>query len=49
MTQMQRAKKILNETFGYSDFRHNQAEIIDTIMENRQEIIAILEPCTDSD
>lgn len=41
MTQMQRAKKILNETFGYSDFRHNQADIIDAII-NGQDALALM-------
>lgn len=31
-TQMQRAYDILNQTFGYSEFRPSQAEIIETII-----------------
>ena len=30
---MQRARTLLNNTFGYPDFRHNQAEIIQTLLE----------------
>ncbi|MES9964231.1 MAG: DNA helicase RecQ [Candidatus Sedimenticola sp. 20ELBAFRAG] len=32
---MQRALSILNNTFGYSDFRHNQAEIIAALIDGR--------------
>ncbi|MET0102772.1 MAG: DNA helicase RecQ [Sedimenticola sp.] len=32
---MQRAQSILNDTFGYSDFRHNQAEIIAALLDGR--------------
>ena len=32
---MQQARHILKETFGYSEFRHNQAEIIAALLEGR--------------
>ncbi|OOZ37538.1 ATP-dependent DNA helicase RecQ [Solemya velesiana gill symbiont] len=32
---MQRAHRILNDTFGYSDFRHNQEAIIATLLEGK--------------
>jgi len=32
---MQRAHQILKTTFGYSDFRHNQASIIQTLLEGQ--------------
>ncbi len=35
MLPMQRAQQILNTTFGYDDFRHNQAEIIQEMLEGR--------------
>ncbi|MEN8165900.1 MAG: DNA helicase RecQ [Pseudomonadota bacterium] len=35
MPPMQRAQQILNTTFGYDSFRHNQAEIISELLEGR--------------
>ena len=35
MLPMQRAQQILNTTFGYDDFRHNQAEIIQEMLDGR--------------
>jgi ATP-dependent DNA helicase RecQ len=35
MSAMQRALNILNSTFGYADFRHNQAEIIADLLAGR--------------
>ncbi len=32
---MQRAQQILNTTFGYAAFRHNQAEIIAELLAGR--------------
>jgi ATP-dependent DNA helicase RecQ len=34
-TMMQRAHTLLNDTFGYPNFRHNQAEIIQALLEGR--------------
>ncbi len=35
MPPMQRAQQILNTTFGYASFRHNQADIIQELLEGR--------------
>ncbi|MCX7545475.1 DNA helicase RecQ [Marinicella sp. S6413] len=36
---MNRAKKILNETFGYSDFRNHQADIVATILDGKDALV----------
>ena len=35
----QRAQQILNQTFGYSTFRHQQAEIIQTLLSDRDALV----------
>jgi len=36
---MQQALAILNETFGYSEFRHSQADIIKTLLEGQDALV----------
>ncbi|MFV0543530.1 MAG: DNA helicase RecQ [Marinicella pacifica] len=36
---MNRAKKILKETFGYSDFRHHQSEIVASILKGEDAMV----------
>ena len=36
---MSRALEILNKTFGYSEFRHNQADIINTVIEGQDALV----------
>ena len=36
---MSRALEILNTTFGYSEFRHNQADIIDTVISGQDAFV----------
>jgi ATP-dependent DNA helicase RecQ len=36
---MSRALEILNTTFGYSEFRHNQADIIDTVVSGQDAFV----------
>jgi len=36
---MSRALEILNKTFGYTEFRHNQADIVDTVVEGGDALV----------
>ena len=36
---MSKALEILNNTFGYTDFRHNQAEIVDTMIAGKDALV----------
>ncbi len=38
---MTKAKLVLNKTFGYADFRFNQAEIIESIL-NQQDVLVLM-------
>lgn len=35
---MNQAQQLLNDIFGYSEFRHNQAEVIDTLLQGRDSL-----------
>jgi len=39
---MEKANKILQDVFGYSDFRHHQADIIKTVLEQKSDALVLM-------
>ena len=39
---MQRARKVLKDVFGYSEFRHHQENIIDTVLNSDSDVLVLM-------